>query len=59
MSRRFLVITIVVCFVIALIFDYFIEVPNRYADGVITGCAIVTGIIIVRYFTDRQKKNKE
>lgn len=58
MSKKFVISTIIICIVIAIVFDCLIEVPNKWADGVITGCAIATGIIVVSYFSNRNQKNK-
>lgn len=56
MSKKFVISTIIICIVIAIVFDCLIEVPNKWADGVITGCAIATGIIVVSYFSNRNQK---
>lgn len=56
MSKKFVISTIIICIVIAIVFDCLIEVPNKWADGVITGCAIATGIIVVSYFFNRNQK---
>lgn len=56
MSKKFVISTIIICIVIAIVFDCLIEVPNKWADGVITGCAIATGIIVVSYFSNRKQK---
>lgn len=56
MSKKFVISTIIICIVIAIVFDCLIEVPNKWADGVITGCAIATGIIVVSYFSNRNHK---
>ncbi|MBQ1268502.1 MAG: hypothetical protein IIY03_03305 [Muribaculaceae bacterium] len=56
MSKKFVISTIIICIVIAIVFDCLIEVPNKWADGVITGCAIATGIIVVSYFSNRSQK---
>lgn len=58
MSKKFVISTIIICIVIAIVFDCLIEVPNKWADGVITGCAIATGIIVVSYFSNRNQKSK-
>ena len=59
MSKKFVLITILICFTIAIVFDCLIDVPNKLADGVITGCAMATGVIVVSYFANRNKKDKK
>ena len=58
MSKKFVLITIVICIVIAIVFDCLIEVPNKLADGVITGCAIATGIMSSAIFLLEIRKSK-
>lgn len=56
MDKKFVLITIIICFIIAIVFDCLIEIPNKLADGVITGCAIATGIIVVSYFSKKKSE---
>ena len=59
MSKKFVISTIIICIVIAIVFDCLIEVPNKWADGAIIVCAIATGIIVVSYLSSRNKKDKK
>ena len=59
MSKKFVISTIIICIVIAIIFDCLIEGSNKCADGAIIGCAIATGIIVVSYLSSRNKKDKK
>ncbi len=59
MSKKFVISTIIICIVIAIVFDCLIEGPNQWADGAIIGCAIATGIIVVSYLSSRNKKDKK
>lgn len=58
MSKKYALIALVLLFAVAVVIDCLFEESNYYADGVILGCSIATGVIVVSSFFAKIRKIK-
>ena len=59
MNKKYALIALALLFAVAVVIDCLFEESNYYADGVILGCLIATGVIVVSSFFNKSKKDKK
>lgn len=59
MKKKYALIALALLFAVVVVVDCLFEESNYYADGVILGCSIATGVIVVSSFFDKNKKDKK
>lgn len=59
MNKKYALIALVLLFAVAVVIDCLFEESNYYADGVILGCSIATGVIVASSFFNKNKKDKK